>query len=101
MFKCGKCGESSKSGQTVIKRVTEFRIKVYRDLKDRPCGRGWETVKDLNLCLSCSDLMGSFVPPVVEKFEKRVDKRDSDFKRRGRHRDRDRDFDDIHDHDFY
>jgi len=99
MYKCGKCGENSKSGQSVNKRVTETRIKVYRDPKDRPCGRGWETVKELDLCLSCSDLMGPFVPPVVEKFEKRVDKRDSDSRHRGRHRDRDRDYDDYH--DFY
>jgi len=57
MYKCQKCGLFTKLGEKLEKIVTEYREKIYKK-KNRKgfeveAGRGWEIVKEIDVCQKC------------------------------------------------
>ena len=55
MFKCDDCGKTTQPGEACNVVVTETRHKAYYDKYNNFIGDGYETVKEMKLCLACSE----------------------------------------------
>lgn len=60
MFKCEKCGNTTKSGEKQNKKVIKTRQKEYHN-EDKygndKVSKGYEIVKELNVCEKCLQKM--------------------------------------------
>ena len=57
MFKCEKCGKTTRAGEKQHKKVVETREKTYTNLDiygNKKTSKGWEIVKEMNICEECS-----------------------------------------------
>ncbi len=53
MFKCGKCAKSSEPGEKMSREIVEVRNVSYFDKDGDLIGKGWEIVKEINICPRC------------------------------------------------
>lgn len=57
MFKCEKCGRTTRTGEKQHKKVIETREKNYTNLDtygNKKTSKGWEIVKEINICEKCN-----------------------------------------------
>jgi hypothetical protein len=60
MFKCQKCQQTTKPGETQEHIVVAKRDKIYYEVNRRgesyEAGRGWEIAKEIVVCKKCYEL---------------------------------------------
>lgn len=70
MYRCEACEVVQGKGSKAFRKIVEVRAKSYvrqdehRNLKI--IGHGFETVKEIRVCKTCSDEMKDIKPIVVE-----------------------------------
>lgn len=65
MFKCSNCKQVQTAGTQPVRVPTETRRKVYPErsgTKDRG-GVGWEIVREITVCGTCSHVVKAAGPP--------------------------------------
>ena len=55
MYICSKCKKSTEPGEKINKVIVETREVEY-NYKDGQKFKGWEIVKEINVCIRCLDL---------------------------------------------